>query len=276
MERNDAQRHPWKFANRLLSCRLSSSAISLEDDQFGREVREVERGAVRDGRSEISTLWNSMGWFMTAISHQWRHALPRAPFGQHELARTERTDLPSQPHLALYSLIYHLRWTRGKPITRERKSSLSLSLFLFLFNSFFLTSFPFHLSPATLATLFSFAVFMGLINRGINCFCVVYRRFVWSVTLRDEAEIYFSTWIASQPIRAIDCRTVLPWLGHDIRFEVTRRNNSRAKCSSCKRTGNGTSMNDVRLNGKWNASYRDPQGVTRVASTTIYRDRLEW
>jgi len=137
MERNDARRHPWKFANRLLSCRLSS-AISLEDDQFGREVREVERGAVRDGRSEISTLWNSMGWFMTAISHQRRHALPRAPFGQHELARTD-VQVSLRSRISRSIRVYHLRWTRGKPIARERESSLSLSLSL---------SFQFFLSNA--------------------------------------------------------------------------------------------------------------------------------
>lgn len=31
----------------------------------------------REDGNEISTLWNSMGWFMTAISHQWRHPAHR-------------------------------------------------------------------------------------------------------------------------------------------------------------------------------------------------------
>lgn len=119
----------------FLSCRLSSSANSLEDDRFGREVGEVERGAAQGGRSKISTLWNSMGWFMTAISHQWRHALPRAPFGQHELARTD-VQVSLRSHISRsIRRISHLRWIRGKPLARE-KFPLFNSLFLFSTVSF--------------------------------------------------------------------------------------------------------------------------------------------
>lgn len=37
-------------------------------------VVDRHREREREDGNEISTLWNSMGWFMTAISHQWRHA----------------------------------------------------------------------------------------------------------------------------------------------------------------------------------------------------------
>lgn len=222
-----AQWHPWKFANRLLSCRSSSSVNSLEDDRPGAR----ERGAARSRRSEISTLWNSMGWFMTAISHQWRHTLPRVPFGQHELARTD-------VQVSVLALCSHFpsplnAWQIERYWERERELSFQLSLSS---QRRFLPLCHRYSSSYTFLFCRFYGDWFGIINRGINCFCVVRRRFVWSVTLRDEAEIYFSTWIASQAIRAIDCRTVLPRLGHDIRFEVTRRNNSRAKCSSCKRT----------------------------------------
>lgn len=39
--------------------------------------RVVDREREREDGNEISTLWNSMGWFMTAISHQWRHPAHR-------------------------------------------------------------------------------------------------------------------------------------------------------------------------------------------------------
>lgn len=51
----------------LASNRWSSSTSLPQGLLIGIE-REGEDG------NEISTLWNSMGWFMTAISHQWRHA----------------------------------------------------------------------------------------------------------------------------------------------------------------------------------------------------------
>lgn len=55
----------------LVSNRWSSSTWLPQGLLIG-----IAREGGREDGNEISTLWNSMGWFMTAISHQWRHAPP--------------------------------------------------------------------------------------------------------------------------------------------------------------------------------------------------------
>jgi len=115
----------------FLSYRLSSSANSLEDDRFDREIGEVERGAAQGGHCKISTLWNSMGWFMMAISHQWRHASPPPPAHRWSawVSQNRRTGFPSQPHLALYSQNFPSPLNTWQTTSEREISSLQLSFF---------------------------------------------------------------------------------------------------------------------------------------------------
>lgn len=77
---------------------FSSLREACSPGAIGIENREGRVHAWAGGGSEISTLWNSIGWFMMAISHQWRHALPCA-----QVSRQEQP--PSNARASLYDRV---------------------------------------------------------------------------------------------------------------------------------------------------------------------------